>query len=92
MANEGRTSATTAVYLRDSWTTCRISRLKKQITDFTMNEEETDYIILNSVSQINKALARCLEKYKQINCYLDNDQSGIAATEINRQAALQTGR
>lgn len=55
--------------------------LKKQITDFTMNEKETDYIILNSVSQINKALPM-LEKYKQINCYLDNDQSGIAATDL----------
>ncbi len=55
--------------------------LKKQITDFTMNEKETDYIILNSVSQINKALPM-LEKYKQINCYLDNDQSGIATTDL----------
>ncbi|EOA58536.1 hypothetical protein HMPREF1214_02108 [Bacteroides sp. HPS0048] len=55
--------------------------LKKQITDFTMNEKETDYIVLNSVSQINKALPE-LEKYKQINCYLDNDQAGIAATDL----------
>lgn len=55
--------------------------LKNQITDFTISDKETDYIILNSVSQLNKALPE-LEKYKQINCYLDNDQSGIAATDL----------
>lgn len=55
--------------------------LKKQITDFTVEDRETDYIILNSVSLISKALP-VLEKYSHIYCYLDNDKSGQATTDI----------
>lgn len=80
MANEGRTSGNCCVF-EGFMDYLSYLTLKKQITDFTVNEEDTDYIILNSVSQINKALPE-LEKYKQINCYLDNDKSGIATTEI----------
>jgi hypothetical protein len=40
-----------------------------------------DYIVLNSVSNISKALT-VLEKYDDIHCFLDNDAAGSKATEL----------
>lgn len=54
--------------------------LKLQVTDYTIGNRCTDYVILNSVSQVGKALP-VLEQYQHIHCYLDNDVAGITATE-----------
>ena len=44
-----------------------------------------DYIVLNSVSNLSKAL-RLLGNYKRIHCFLDNDRAGLEALrEIQRE-------
>ena len=44
-----------------------------------------DYIVLNSVSNLSKAL-RPLGDYERIHCFLDNDRAGLEALrEIQRE-------
>ena len=41
----------------------------------TKGDEFMDYIVLNSVSNVSKAIEP-IKKYKVIHCYLDNDDAG----------------
>ena len=54
--------------------------LKKQGIKGICKAEEYDCIILNSVSNINKACS-VVSQYDYIHCYLDNDDAGHKATE-----------
>ena len=54
--------------------------LKKRGTDAICITGECDYIILNSVNNIGKALS-IVEQYEFIHCYLDNDKAGQKGTE-----------
>ena len=54
--------------------------LKKRRSDRICITEECDYIILNSVNNIGKALP-IVEQYECIHCYLDNDKAGQKGTE-----------
>ncbi len=45
-----------------------------------LEKEPSDYLILNSVSMISK-IQNSLEKYKNIELYLDNDRAGNFATQ-----------
>jgi len=48
-----------------------------------------DYIVLNSVSNLSKAL-RPLGDYERIHCFLDNDRAGLEALrEIQREYGLR---
>jgi len=47
-----------------------------------------DYIVLNSVSNVNKALYP-LGNYERIHCFLDNDHAGM---ETLRQIRMEYGR
>ena len=47
-----------------------------------------DYIVLNSVSNINKALYP-LGNYERIHCFFDNDHAGLEAL---RQIRMEYGR
>ena len=48
-----------------------------------------DYIVLNSVSNLSKAL-RPLRDYERIHCFLDNDRAGLEALrEIRREYGLR---
>jgi hypothetical protein len=63
-------------------------------TDFTLRQaghpdrpalDGQDYIVLNSVSNLSKAL-RLLGNYERIHCFLDNDRAGLEALrEIQRE-------
>lgn len=48
------------------------------------NLEGQDYLILNSVSNLSKAMDR-LGDYKEIHCFLDNDKAGVTALERIRE-------
>ena len=50
--------------------------------------DEQDYIVLNSVSNINKALYP-LGNYERIHCFFDNDHAGLEAL---RQIRMEYGR
>ena len=54
--------------------------LKKQGIRGICITQECDCIILNSVSNINKACP-VVGQYEYIHCYLDNDDAGHKATE-----------
>ena len=41
----------------------------------TEDGEHMDYIVLNSVSNVSRAIEP-IKKYKVIHCYLDNDDAG----------------
>ena len=43
-------------------------------------ENDCDYIVLNSISNIKTALPY-LQVYDVVHCYLDNDAAGIATTK-----------
>lgn len=43
-------------------------------------EDDCDFIVLNSVSNL-KVLLPCLSEYDYIHCYLDNDAAGIRTTQ-----------
>jgi hypothetical protein len=43
-------------------------------------EQTSDYLVLNSISQTQKAIFYCEQENKKVNLYLDNDQSGDTAT------------
>lgn len=43
-------------------------------------EEKCDYLILNSISNLRKALPH-LERYRHIHCFLDNDSGGKSTVE-----------
>ena len=47
-----------------------------------------DYIVLNSVSNVNKALYP-LGNYERIHCFFDNDHAGLEAL---RQIRMEYGR
>jgi len=49
--------------------------------DITKNAHISDYIILNSVSLLDKALELIQGKYELIELYFDNDKAGNEATE-----------
>lgn len=52
---------------------------------FHVSEQElTDYVILNSVSNLSKVITM-LEDYNCIYTYLDNDRAGEKATELMKQ-------
>ena len=46
-----------------------------------LEKETSDYIILNSVSMINK-IKNSLENYEKIDLYFDNDEAGTRAVEM----------
>lgn len=47
----------------------------------TEDNESVDYIVLNSVSNIGRAI-ESMKKYKVIHCYLDNDDAGRRAVNF----------
>ena len=47
----------------------------------SLENEPSDYMILNSVSMINK-IKKSLENYEKIDLYFDNDEAGNRAVEI----------
>ena len=47
----------------------------------SLENEPSDYMILNSVSMINK-IKNSLETYEKIDLYFDNDEAGNRAVEI----------
>lgn len=50
----------------------------------TLEEQLSDYVILNSVSMIFK-LKKIIENYEKIELYFDNDEAGNRATnEVKR--------
>lgn len=51
-------------------------------------ESNTDYIILNSVSNVRRSF-EILEDYEFIYCYLDNDRAGREATETIKRRFKQ---
>ena len=53
--------------------------------ELTPTATQSDYIILNSVSLLNKALEALKGKYGLIELYLDNDKAGNTATEKIRE-------
>jgi hypothetical protein len=43
-------------------------------------EQTSDYLVLNSISQVNKAISYCSESNKAVLLYFDNDTAGDTAT------------
>jgi hypothetical protein len=54
-----------------------IAEFKENCCDRTSH---SDYLILNSVSNLKKAV-NILSEYQQVHCYLDNDEAGHLATK-----------
>lgn len=50
----------------------------------TEGEESMDYIVLNSVSNISRAIEP-IKKYEVIHCYLDNDDAGRRAVDALKE-------
>ena len=48
--------------------------------------EYCDYVVLNSVNNIKKAI-EVLKPYKYVHCFLDNDEAGVKALEIIKSEA-----
>ena len=48
--------------------------------------EYCDYVVLNSVNNIKKAI-EVLQPYKYVHCFLDNDEAGVRALEIVKSEA-----
>lgn len=67
---------------------CETIRIFEGFTDYlsfrilenTLEKEPSDYLILNSVSMIQRT-SQLLTQYKNIELYLDNDPTGDTATE-----------
>ena len=59
----------------------------KNIEKFLENET-SDYMILNSVSMINK-IKNSLEDYEKIDLYFDNDEAGNRAVEIIKNEKIE---
>jgi DNA primase len=59
----------------------------KNIEKFLENET-SDYMILNSVSMINK-IKNSLENYEKIDLYFDNDEAGNRAVEIIKNEKIE---
>lgn len=55
--------------------------MREQSIDFTISLHKTDYIILNSVSQINIALQE-LEAYENISCFFSNNELGKSLLDL----------
>lgn len=56
-----------------------LTLVKKQDKYFAINEK-CDYMVLNSVANLKRAL-QYLERYTHIHCFLDNDMAGRKAVE-----------
>lgn len=55
--------------------------LREQNVDFTLSLYKTDYIILNSVSQINTAMKE-LDAYENISCFFSNNELGKSLLDL----------
>ena len=61
----------------------------KDITHIRQSESKEDYIVLNSTSDLSKAI-RPLGGYESIHCFLDNDKAGIEAVqELQKEYGLR---
>ncbi|MFK5958461.1 MAG: toprim domain-containing protein [Lutibacter sp.] len=68
-------------------TVCLFESFSDFLSYLTINknmQENENYIILNSTALVKYAL-EYLNEYETVKCYLDNDNSGIKATEIIKQ-------
>ncbi len=54
----------------------------------SLENEPSDYMILNSVSMINK-IKNSLETYEKIDLYFDNDEAGNRAVEIIKNEKIE---
>ena len=54
----------------------------------SLENEPSDYMILNSVSMINK-IKNSLETYEKIDLYFDNDEAGNCAVEIIKNERIE---
>ncbi len=54
----------------------------------SLENEPSDYMILNSVSMINK-IKKSLENYEKIDLYFDNDEAGNRAVEIIKNEKIE---
>ena len=54
----------------------------------SLENEPSDYMILNSVSMINK-IKNSLENYEKIDLYFDNDEAGNRAVEIIKNEKIE---
>ena len=54
----------------------------------SLENETSDYMILNSVSMINK-IKNSLENYEKIDLYFDNDEAGNRAVEIIKNEKIE---
>ena len=54
--------------------------LKPQAGSFMCVSQKSDFIVLNSVNMLQKALPK-MERYSEIHCYLDHDRAGRVATD-----------
>lgn len=59
-----------------------------QMTKGNSQKQNIDFVILNSVSMVEKAIP-FLQKYKCVNCFLDNDAAGLAAYNKIKQNTKQ---
>ena len=73
---------------RDLWTTSPFLTLRQESCPNYPELDGQDYIVLNSVSNINKALYP-LGNYERIHCFFDNDHAGL---EVLQQIRMEYGR
>ncbi len=71
-------------FLRDLWITFPFLTLRLESCPQSPDFDRQDYIVLNSVANVPKALYP-LGSYERIHCFFDNDRAGMEAIQQIRK-------